>query len=292
MPEKDFDELFEEAANEDGTSKKEATEEEKAEAKKLADAKAAEEADSKNKEGEEDSKYEELEHKYKTLQGMIEHEQKEKSEIAKGKKELEDRLAAIDVARTGNSPKPSEEEEGKDEELEKYLADYAYISSNESKLRKRELDKLKKDIVAEISKVYEVPIKTVERLVEEDAEVKLAVHVGAIKEAHEDYGTTIQKEDIVKWAETLTPTRKKASLAVIKEGDTDEVIDLIREYKEANNISTEKPNDSSEDKMKTKKTDKLESLEVVKGKKGPVTGGGKGKAESYDDAFNEAASVK
>jgi hypothetical protein len=309
MPDKDFGELFEEAANEDGkkaedtkTSDSKDVKDDKVEEKvddKVEDedgkktdevAKAKDDESSKKKTGDSVDKptYEEIEQKYKSLQGMIEHEQKEKSEIIKKAKELEDKLSAVERI---SEIKPKSDEEDKDADLEEYLKDYAFISANEAKLRKKELEKLKKDIVKEVADTYEIPIKTVEKLVQEDAEVKAAVHLGAIREAHEDYGVTVKKMDVVQWVETLSPAKRKAGMTIITEGDTDEVIDLITDYKKAHDISTEKEDHKPEDKKKPK-DDRLESLETVKGKKSPVTGGGKGKAESFEDAFAEAASAK
>jgi hypothetical protein len=314
MPDKDFGELFEEAANEDGkktedtkTSDSKDVKDDKVEEKvddKIEDedgkktdevAKTKDDESSKKKTGDSVDKkptYEEIEQKYKSLQGMIEHEQKEKSEIAKKAKELEDKLSAVERI---SEIKPKSDEEDKDADLEEYLKDYAFISANEAKLRKKELEKLKKDIVKEVADAYEIPIKTVEKLVQEDAEVKAAVHLGAIREAHEDYGVTVKKMDIVQWVETLSPSKRKAGMTIITEGDTDEVIDLITDYKKAHDMipKEDDPNgvSKSEDKKKLK-DDRLESLESIKGKKSPVTGGGKGKAESFEDAFAEAASAK
>jgi len=291
MPDKEFEELFEEASKEGGQEDSTKTTDKKVDGKTEEETQAEKDAALKKQtEGDNKPTYEEVEQKYKSLQGMIESQQREKDELAKKAKELEDKLFAIDEAR-GGKPKPEAQPE--DAELTEYLKDYAYISGNEAKLRKKELEQLKKDVIEEISKTYEVPIKSVEKIVAENDEVKAAIHLGSIKEAHEDYGEAFKKEDVVKWVETLSPARKKANMAIIEEGDTEEVIDLITSYKEANNIPITKEESSSDEvKTKIKKDERLESLEVVKGKKSPVTGGGSKKVEDYEGAFAEAAAVK
>jgi len=251
--------------------------------------------------------YESLEQKYKSLQGMIESKQRETETLTSKVKEFEDKFKAIDEA---GKVKPRSDdvvtEEQEDPQLQEYLKDYAYVSANEAKLRQKDLKALKGEILTEISKTYDIPIKSVERLIEERTEDKSIEHVGRIVEAHEDYGKDFTEREINEWVGTLSPAVKKVYAEIITDGDTDEVIDLISKYKEANNIvtskKTEEEGDSSDEDEDGKKVEvndgkkekdkRLESLEIVRGKKTPVGGGGRKKADTFEDAFEEASGGK
>lgn len=254
------------------------------------DAQAQADKDKNSQEGKDKPSYEDIEQKYKSLQGMIKSQQEEKDEALRKAQELEDKLAE---AMKEKELKPKPDALDLDAELEEYIKDYAFISTNEAKLRQKELNKLKQDIIDEVAKNFKVSQESVEKLLKEDSETKAAIHLSTILDAHPDYGKSFARKDIVGWVETLSPAKKKANLAIINEGDADEVIDLINVYKEVNNIPILDVDAPSKKIVTDKKNDeRLENLEVVKSKKAPVTGGGKGKAETFAEAFNEAASVK
>ncbi len=253
------------------------------------DAQAQAEKDKIPQEGKEQPSFEDLEQKYKSLQGMIRSQQEEKDEAIRKAQELEEKLAEVMKEKT--EPKPDALE--LDADLEEYIKDYAFISTNEAKLRQKELGKLKQDIIDEVAKNFKVSQESVEKLLKEDSETKAAIHLSTILDVHPDYGKSFTRQDIADWVETLSPAKRKANLAIMNEGNADEVIDLMNVYKEVNNIPILDVDAPAKKVITDKKNDeRLESLEVVKGKKAPVTGGGKGKADTFADAFNEAAAVK
>jgi len=326
--EDDFDKIFDEAVavdggekitkTEDGENKEEGQGAQAAEGENDQDGKKTPDTEdgkkketeitaAKEKTGDTKPTYDELEQKYKSLQGMIESKQRETETLTGRVKEFEDKLKAIDEAGKGEPKSDVVTEEQEDPQLQEYLKDYAYVSANEAKLRQKELKVLKKEILEEISKAYDIPIKSVEKLIEERTEDKSVEHVGRIIEAHEDYGKDFTDKDVKGWVDTLSSTRKKVYMEVMAEGNTDEVIDLISDYKEANNIVTPKKKEAEDDppeeegedgkkveveKGKKEKDKRLESLEVVRGKKTPVGGGGSKKAETFEDAFDEASAGK
>jgi metallophosphoesterase superfamily enzyme len=114
-------------------------------------------------------------------------------------------------------------------------------------------------------------------------------HKAAISDAHSDYGKDFGKKDIIDWVETLSPSRKKAYKEIIENGDTEEVIDLIGNFKEAKGIKTEKPKENEDEEVEDTKSKKLNEMEVVKGKRTPV-GTGLKKADDFESAFDEATS--
>lgn len=234
--------------------------------------------------------YEELEHKHKTLQGMFEKTSQELEKL-KESKEVEEKPKK-EEEKPKAEPKPEEE----DTELTEYLKEYSYISRNEAKLRKKELEVLKKDIVKEISKTYDIPIKAAEKLVQDKINEDAENHLVSIMEAHEDYGTekekvvgtkVFTKKDVQEWIDTLSPIRKREYNAIIEEGNTEEVIDLLTEYKKAKDIPVKTNEGVDEDKDKKDKELRLEEMETVKGKKGSVSTSLK-KVEDYENAFDEA----
>lgn len=296
MPDNDFDKMFEEASAADGKDKKAQTtpvtdvKEVDVEGKDVDTKTKDVEATPKAKEGD-DTDDVKLEQQYRTLQGMFEAQEREKSALAAKAKELEDKIIALDLTLKG-TPKPEVEPE--DADLEEYLKDYSYISANEAKLRKKELKTLKDEIIEEISKLTEVPFKTVERMMEDNINEKADIHTALIVEAHNDYGKEYGEKEITEWIDSLkSPSIRKAYKLIAAEGDSSEVIDLISKYKEAKGIVTDEPevgDDANDEAKKEKqKEKKLDSLEVVQGKKSPVVGDPKKRAETYEDAFKEAA---
>lgn len=283
MKEKDFDEIFDEVTTEKEGSDEE-TETLEEEVTKSLEGELNEEGKKKDKP---EPTYEELLQQYKSLQGMFEHE-------TTRTKELEEKFNKfLEESKPKQDEKPKPEET--DAELEKYIQDYDYIHKNEAKLRKKEYETLKKEMWKEISEKYDISIKSAEKLIEDKVIEEENKHIKAISEVHSDYGKDFQHKDIVDWINTLSPSIKKAYMEIVVDGTTEEVIELITDYKEAKSmkVSTNKDNEKDMEKVDTdkEKEKKLKEMEVVKGKKSPVGGSMKG-AEDFDSAFDEATSVK
>lgn len=235
-----------------------------------------------NDKDEKDKTYKELEQKYNSLQGMFESETTKSRELEKKLNKLSER----NKTEVKSEPKPEE-----DTELQEYLKEYGYIHKNEAKLRKKEFDTFKQDVIKEISEKYDISIKNAEELLERKAIEEEEKHIYSIKEAHSDYGTDFKYEDIIEWVGGLSPAVKKAYMSIIEDGETDEVIDLIGDYKTAHGIkvsdNVEEINENKDFKKKEKEK-KLNEMEVVRGKKSPIGGSAK-KNEDFNSAFDEAA---
>jgi hypothetical protein len=296
--EETFDDFFEKAASEgDGDSTDTKTSEEENVAKTHEDQDEVTKTVNKEDETiETEPKKEEtvdIEHKYKTLQGMFEKMSHDFETYKKEQETKETKTENVDKETKDVTPKQEEV----DEELEDYLKQYDFIAKNQSKLTekvlKTVLSSFKNEIVKEINEKYDIPVKEVKALVETKLQDEYNEHIGAIHGAHKDYGKDYQKKDITEWIETLNGTKKKLYKELIESGDTDEVIELIDEFKKVKGIGIvdEDKEDTDDIKKQNKeKEQKLKSMETVESKKRAI-GGDIKKADNYDDAFDEASRV-
>ena len=234
---------------------------------------------------------ENFEQKYKTLQGMFESEANKRMALEEENKKLKEPKPDV---KTEPKPEPLNED---DPELKKYLDDYEVVAKNEAKLRKKELDVIKKEIIESIKTEFGATQEQVQKFLNDKDENEQIEHAASILEAHEDYGVDFDRPEIEAWINTLSGIKHREYKATLTDGNSQEVIDLITAYKEANNIPVKKlepkpdntPQKTEEEiKAEEEKQKKLESMEAVNPKKRPVGGGGSKKAEDYDGAFDEA----
>jgi len=299
--EETFEESFDVASKEDGKpeDKKEETE-----VTETTDTKVTEKKEGEDNKGKKEEKPEEVEHKYETLQGMF---KKLSEDFESYKKEHEPKKEEKEDEKPKVEPKP-EEEEVPDTELEGYLKEYDYIARNQEKLTTKALKKVLSDFSEnfkkELIEKYDITIKGAEKLISEKLQEDIEIHIGTIMEAHPDYILEEEKKtgkegftrkEVETWVNTLSPIRKREYKAILEDGSTEEAIELLSIFKEANGIVTKKDEndeDLKDEKVKEKelKEKKLQELETVKHKKGTVGLGSKGKSEDFEGAFDEAIS--
>jgi hypothetical protein len=206
--------------------KKEEKKEEKAEVK--------EKAEPKEKAEEETDKQ-----RYLTLQGIFKHD---KEIWDKEKAELSEKLEAA------NKKAPKEEQKTKEEleddllspedkeALKQYEEDFDTIAKMEGKKReiefkklKKELDEFKQSLLDELNSKLEPSVKSL-------SEMKVNAHFDAIDKAHPDREQYVDDGSIVKWIETKPKYLQKSMKEVYEKGTSDEVIELISDFKKENNI--------------------------------------------------------
>ena len=300
--EETFEESFDVASKEDGKQeyKKEETKD-----TETSETKVTEKKEGKDDKGEKEEKkptYEELEHKYGSLQGMFKVKSEEVEELKKQKEEKKEE------EKPKVEPKPDEKEEVPDMELESYQKEYDYIARNQGKLTEKALNKIlsnfSESFKKELIEKYDITIKGAEKLISEKLQEDIEIHIATIMEAHPDYileeEKKVGKEGFTKkeveiWVNTLSPIRKREYKAILEDGSTEEAIELLSIFKEVNGIVTKKDEADEElkdEKVKEKelKEKKLQELETVKHKKGTVGLGSKGKSEDFEGAFDEAIS--
>jgi hypothetical protein len=307
-PEETFDGAFAEAVGGEVKGKEEAAEvtEPKAEGESKSEDKEGEakkEEDVKGKEGEvkpEPSpktppKVGDFEQKYKTLQGMFESEAKRRMALEEEINKLKEPKPDLKIE---PKPEPLDEE---DPELIKYLEEYDIVAKNEAKLRKKEQNVLIESIITKIREEFGATQEQVQRFLKEKETNEEMEHAVSILDAHEDYGVDFDRPEIEAWVDSLSGIKHREYKAILEDGNTGEVIDLITKYKEANNIPLKKKEElmpenapaKTEEEIRAdeEKQRKLESMEAVNPKKRPIGGSGTKKAEDFEGAFNEAMEV-
>lgn len=252
------------------------------EAAKAAEAQAAAEA-AKQQPGETKEAYE---HRWKTLQGTYQHD---KSAWDEEKAQL---LQQLEEAK---KPKESEKEtvEELTEEmktaLDEYDREFDTVSKMENVKRKKEMDALEKRIDAK-TKSLEERLNAVDSRLEpvikrtelDDEEA----HFAAILEAHPDFEKHTEDGSILKWIDEgpkyLRAERKK----IYEKGDFASAIELIDEFKHANNIQVPQ-NDNIV--TITQKSDRKRALSTFQDRKRPVNSQQHvADKDDYEGAWREA----
>lgn len=112
--------------------------------------------------------------------------------------------------------------------IDKVSEDFPELLEAQALVRGREYQKVARYIFAEIHKAYG-PI--LERAVQTTEQVSETSALSMIRSAHNDYDEAMENA-IVAWANNLPGFRKKTAQAVISDGETQDVIDLITAWKQ------------------------------------------------------------
>lgn len=252
MAEDDYEKSFDEAVMTEGGKAPETPETSKFEDEGAVDKAEAEEPISDSKELPEPAQAAEdatVTQKYKSLQGMFNYETKRRLELEARLKELEEGRAAK------AQPKP-EAETATDTDSNVFRSEYPEIhqamsSMNEKQAKAFEL-KLK-ELADSMSAVIQPVVKNHQATDE-------ARHFGEIKQAHEDFESLATSGEVLEWVNTLPAYKQEAYHKVYNQGTAAEVIDLFKDYKEANAIT---PVNKQPSAVNTKK---LATMETVRTK--------------------------
>jgi hypothetical protein len=174
--------------------------------------------------------------------------------------------------------------------LAEYQKEWPDVTKGEALLRRVEYQQLVAHVFSEIARVYG---PMVERGVQAAETVGDTATLVAIREVHNDYNDAMY-DAVVEWAEGLTGYRQKLAKGVIAEGEPQDVIDLISEYKSAKGLNKPKvvtatpvaPQAVTELSATAKKAAK--ALGVVDSKRTAVTPGSD--PNDFDAAWDEAVS--
>lgn len=110
-----------------------------------------------------------------------------------------------------------------------YQTDWPGVSQGERLIRRAEYSQLVAHIFNEVKRVYD-PL--VQRALDTADTFESTTMVGEIRKAHADYNDAMHDEVAV-WAGTLKGMRRAVAEKIIEEGDPQEVVDLITEFKQA-----------------------------------------------------------
>jgi hypothetical protein len=166
--------------------------------------------------------------------------------------ELRSRLDKLEQRTSEKAPPPEtppedvrpatrqEPPESYNAEEKTFLADYEKewpdVSRGEALKRRAEYQRVVEYVFSEIARVYG-PL--IERGASAADTVAETAALTAIRSAHNDYDDAMY-ESVVAWANDLPGYRKKVALGVIEEGEPQDVIDLISEFKTAKGLNKPK----------------------------------------------------
>ncbi len=266
--EKKAEEEAAEEANEGKTPEQIAAEKkvaEEAAAKKAEEDKAAREAAEKKAEEEDTAR---------------EAAEKKAAEEAAEKKAEEARKKAEDLTRPYE---PTEEEKKAMDTFAKefpneYMAVQAQLKS-ERKAMSGEIYKAVQEVLQQVSQV-------VTPLAQGFADEATEKHVKAIYEAHKDYDDVI--DAIPAWVKKQPAYLRDAYGRVLKEGSTQEVIDLVARFKQETGRTAAPPPKKDEPKPGPTPEDIAAGLPVTSRRTGPSERASKN-MQDFDGAFDEAA---
>jgi hypothetical protein len=113
--------------------------------------------------------------------------------------------------------------------IAEYQKDWPGVSQGERLIRRAEYSSLVAHIFNEVKRVYD-PL--VQRALVTADNFESTTMVGEIRKAHADY-TDALHDEVVAWAGTLKGMRRAVAEKIIEEGEPQEVVDLISEFKQA-----------------------------------------------------------
>ena len=244
------------------------------------------------------------EQRYKTLQGIHKHD-KEEWEAEKTRL-----LEQLDKSKTDTPEEEGGEAEKEEKaqafiaslteeqkaQLAEYDADFETVSKMEGIKRNIALEGLRKEIA---SWKDEVTAKLTEHdskltpVVEFTEGAEENIHFKSIKDAHTDFEQYRDDGSILAWIETKPNYLQTALLSTYKEGEAEDVIELIHDFKTENNIqaASESTNDTRSDEradeLARKKAEKKAALQSV-GTRETSVDVGSTHVDDFEGAFDEA----
>jgi hypothetical protein len=282
----------------------------KTEAEIAADAEAAKAAKVPEKETPE-----QMEQKYKTLQGMHRHDkavwdtektalltQIEEAKKAKSPNKEEKKKTAAEEAQETQDFLDNLTAEEK-EELDGYEKNFEFVSKMEGMKRTKSLAKV-------LARIDQLEAKVEERIAKTEAKVEPALkvaeenarefHVKVIKEGydledgthipgHSDFEMYVKDGSIMKWIESKPNYLQGSLKRVAEKGSAQDVVDLLSDFKRENNIqhTVVTSEDATVVDLNQKRAEKKAALTVVKTRKGAVAAS-QNVADDYEGAFDEA----
>lgn len=180
--------------------------------------------------------------------------------------------------------------------LTTYEKDWPDIVKGEALRRRAEYQELVAHIFKEVARVYDPLVLRGAQAADSVAETAT---LAAITAAHPDYDG-VMYDDVLKWAGTLTGTRKRVVEAVIAEGEPQELVELITDFKSATGRSKPKvvaadgvqtPPAARVTELSAKAKQAAKALGVVDSKRtAPVTG--QPDPDDFDSAWDDAVGSK
>jgi hypothetical protein len=151
--------------------------------------------------------------------------------VAEQLRMLREELAPEPVAAPVAEPAPAKPVYSTEEQalLTAYEKDWPDIAAAEQLKRRKEYQELLAYTFSEVARVYGPVIQSMQ-------ETESNGHYNELVTAHPDYDTIV--EPVKAWVAEQSPARRAAFTTIVKEGTSEEIIDLIDLYKTAKGIVT------------------------------------------------------
>lgn len=268
-----------------------------------ADQSGGEQANDQGDQGEVDwkARFEQLEQKTKSWEGRL-------SAVARENDELKRQLAEARPGKSGGDDSGDDASESSgngDSDSEALDAANAALSEffEEYPDLKAPLQTLVSQAVSQAEQRVEEKFKPVLSKVEEEAQrteqERAEAHEKAVLEAHPDVYELSSSPDMEAWLAELPPYRQNIAKAVMQEGDTQDVIELLNDYKAARGIKTQQRSgdtdkqdndgDSKAEAIRRRREQQADDAQVVKSGRAHVPRG-KPSPDDFDSAWDEAIS--
>lgn len=303
-PEKKAEEKQEESAEKkeetpvEGEKKEEAAAESKEEVKPEEKTEPKPEGQKKEEVAREQARQEEKEEVKPQPKAPEKKEEREEVREEKKKEEREDKSVDYSLFFTGLENDITDPEERK--AYQELLKD----SEDVGKFTVRTAELVGHRVIGYVNESFKVLVDKLAPFIEATRKQMEQSHRSAISVKHADYEELRESKDVAAWIDEQPRYLQKAMKAVFKDGEPEEVIDLIDRYKKDRGIGQKKEEektavvDAEKEKAKSEKErkiqEKIDNLSVVKTKDRPVSAQGTRSlpADDYDSAFDEAAGTK
>lgn len=225
------------------------------------------------------------EHKYKSLDGKYRKETQRRQQLEQEIEEMRRQLAAkAEPQDTDATPKGKQAGDPDDEDaqlLQELDEDMPLMGKAVRRMLEKQQQKLQ-----EIEQRFQPVAATVQKSAVEK-------HFTMIRAEHNDFDEIMGSGAVQEWVDSHPDYIRTGMQKVIKEGDAQEVIDLINRYKKENGIGQEKPADQQQqdDAAARRRARQIEEAEAVRTRTAPNVPKGQADKDDFEGAFDEAARV-
>lgn len=282
-PEPAKEEVKEDKPEEEVQEEKPAEEEKKEEPKEEEKSEAQEEIDWKAKAEAAEAERAKVEQKMKSWEGRISAANKRAEDEAAARAALEKKLQERDStqAKSGEALPGGEED---DQVLKDFVEEFPSLEKPIKALARRIASKIVDDKIKDIEPKITQVAKKIEPIEQSIKQSNDDAHFETIGKAHSDWKDIVKSGKLTEWIETQPKIMQQSLDRVVKEGSTEEVIEMFDLYKKSN--TTKETSTPSRAKPSTKKAQDL--LAVDSSASGNPKGKGRTDKDDFDAGWDDA----
>ncbi len=243
------------------------------------------------------ARFEQLEQKTKSWEGRL-------SAVARENEQLKQELADAKTGKPGGGESgddagqqagDSEAMDAANAALSEFFEEYPDLKAPLQQLVSQAVSQAEQRVEEKFKPMFSQVEAEAQRTEQERAEA----HEKAVLEAHPDVYEVSSSPDLEAWIGELPPYRQNIAKAVMEDGDTQDVIELLNDYKTARGIKTQqrsgKPDtkdndgDSKAEAIRQRRKQQADDAQVVKSGRAHVPRG-QPSEDDFDGAWDEAIS--